>query len=127
MNLDPTTLIQIITSAIVALGIWYKDIIAQKIGIKKAKSDVASASLSNVQKNLDIYQSMIDDIDARYKLKLKEVEDSFSETITRLTHEVEGVKQINKELSEYIEEQKVIINKQSKRLDYFKKKYNEVD
>ena len=124
MSIDPMILIQYGVAIVTGVGIWYKDVIAKKIGIKKERSEGDSVALENVQKNLDIYQEMLDDVDSRYKAKLKELELSFTETIDRMKLEIEGLKGMNKDLSSFIKDQKDVIAKQSKRLDYYRVKCN---
>lgn len=134
MVIEPEQIIQYVAAIATGVGIWYKDVIAKKIGLKKEIKTNEAMALDNVQKNLDIYQEMITDIDSRYKVKLQEVEQQFLESINRMKTEVNELKVMNAELIVFINSQKTllldqkeIIGKQSKRIDYFKKKYNDLE
>jgi len=134
MEINPAEIIQYAAAIATGVGIWYKDVIAKKIGLKKEVKSLEASALENVQKNLDIYQEMITDIDSRYKQKLLDVEDNFMASIDRMKSEVLELKNMNSELIEFIAAQKLlladqkeIIMKQSRRIDYFKKKYNDLE
>ena len=125
MNLELTTILQVAGGVGTAVGLWYKDVILQRVGIKKAKTEVEATALGNVQHNLDIYQEMIDDLDKRYKGLLKEVEANFTKSVVRLNEDIEELRTVNKYLNDFVESQKKIILKINKRLDFYIKKYGE--
>ena len=127
MNIEPADLIQYGATIVTVIGVWYKDVIGRKLGIKKEVKSLEASALENVQRNLDIYQEMITDIDSRYKEKLRTMESEFIASLDRMKEEVESLRVLNAELTVFVSEQKTIISKQSKRIDYFKKKYNELD
>lgn len=92
--------------------LWYKDLIAIRLGIKKETVSLETATIENLQRNLDLYQEMVTDLDVRYKHKLEEIQKSFDESITKLQSEIEALKEINEKLKIYIE-------KQNKKLKYY--------
>jgi len=47
MNLELTTILQVAGGVGTALGLWYKDVILQRVGIKKAKTEVEATALGN--------------------------------------------------------------------------------
>lgn len=59
---------------IVGIATWHKDTIKTKLGFKAEEKNIESQTLLNLektietlQKNLDIYQEMIEDLDTKYK------------------------------------------------------------
>ncbi|OCK42530.1 hypothetical protein BA195_10160 [Tenacibaculum soleae] len=108
---------------VTGVGVWFKDKIATKLGIKKKENDVDNSSLNNVQKNLDIYQEMVEDLSEKYKQRIKDIEDSFDASMLRLQADLRALQALNEKFSKIIEEQKEIIRKQAKSLKYFQDKY----
>lgn len=110
-------------TAIAGVGAWYKEKIGTALGIKMKTNEVDNQALDNVQKNLDLYQEMVDDIDARYKKRISDIEESFKLSMAQLNDDLQTLQTLNEKFSKIIEEQKVIITKQRKSLSYYEKKY----
>jgi len=125
MTEEQIKILEYVGTAILAITIWFKDAIAIRVGIKKDKKDLEGSALTNLQKNLDIYQEMIEFSDVQYKARILEFEDNFNTTINRLKADLEQLKEINEKLKLFIDEQKVIITKQNKSLTYYRNKYGE--
>ena len=125
MTEEQIKILEYVGTAILAITIWFKDAIAIRVGIKKDKKDLEGSSLANLQKNLDIYQEMIEFSDIQYKTRIVEFENNFNTTINRLKADLEQLKEINEKLKLFIDEQKVIITKQNKSLTYYRNKYGE--
>jgi hypothetical protein len=115
-----TIFLKFIGAGIVGITLWYKDVVGVKLGIKKGDNDVQTGALENIQKNLDIYQEMVTDIDVRYKAKIKDLEDSFQHSLEILQEEVAKLQSMNKELGK-------IIKKQEKEINSYKSKYGELN
>ena len=112
-----------IFTAIAGIGGWYKEKIGTALGIKKKTKELDNQALDNVQKNLDIYQEMVDDIDTRYKQRIADIEESFQLSMKRLNEDLLTLQRLNAKFTKIIEEQKTIIAKQRKSLNYYEKKY----
>lgn len=115
-----------IAPIITAIGAYKWDWILQKLNIKQKKVDVEGSSLMNLQKNLDIYQEMVTDLDTRYKERIKDFEENFSRSMDKLKSEIEELKEINQQLEMMVREQREFITKQSKSLSYYEKKFGKI-
>lgn len=73
--------------------------------LNKSAEELEGAQLSNVEKEIQIYRDLLDDAKQR-----------FETTLLELRVEIE-------ELNNLVKEQKVFIQKQSRSLDYYEKKY----
>lgn len=100
-----------------------KDWIANKfkkskntIEIKADIEQLENAGLGNVEKSLQIFKDMLDTNTLHYQNRIKELEDTFESTLSKLKAEIV-------ELQELVQSQKVFIAKQSKSLDYYERKY----
>ncbi|WP_431137472.1 hypothetical protein [Psychroserpens mesophilus] len=120
MTPETIKILQWVGTAIGAVTLWYKDTIAIRLGIKQGEKNLEKEALENLQKNLDIYQEMVSDIDARYKAKIVELEATFQASITKLQADIVELQGINEQLSD-------IIKKQTARIKYYTKKYGEED
>ncbi|WP_048331008.1 hypothetical protein [Bizionia psychrotolerans] len=108
------------------ITLWYKDVIAMKLGIKKGKKDLQGDSLNNLQKNMDLYQELLNDMDLRYKARISDISDEFNASMTVLRAELDDLRHLNEKLKLVNEEQDALIKKQSKRLNYYNNKYGEI-
>lgn len=86
------------------------------IEIKADIEQLENAGLGNVEKSLQIFKDMLDTNTLHYQNRIKELEDTFENTLSKLKAEIV-------ELQELVQSQKVFIAKQSKSLDYYEKKY----
>lgn len=89
-----------------SLIIWYKDIIAIKLGIKKDRKSLETRTIENLQLNLNIYQEMIEDLDEKYQKRITEIQERFEYNIKQLQMEIDNLKEINTDLKKYIENQR---------------------
>tara|TARA_R110000796_G_scaffold74629_4_gene167810 strand:- start:323 stop:703 length:381 start_codon:yes stop_codon:yes gene_type:complete len=100
---------------------WFtKDRILQALNIKKEKNTATSGNLENVQKALDLWQEMLDDAVKRHKVQVTELE----EIIEKIKIDLNRLESINEKLENMVNEQREIIKKQSKKIDYYKRKYD---
>ena len=97
----------------------YKDKIAIALNWKKQKKEIDGQQLDNLQKNLDLYQEMLTDLDTRYKAKIAQIETDFKDSTDRLKEHIKSVEELNNGLKKEIKEQKEFITKQRKSLKYF--------
>lgn len=97
-----------LVSTIIALK---KDWIKDKLSQKMDEEDVEAKALQNVEKTVQIYQRMLDDMESR-----------FSTQMESLNLKVEALERRNEELDLLVEEQKELIKKQSRSLDYYRRK-----
>ncbi|MBP0904848.1 hypothetical protein ACFSKN_04725 [Mariniflexile gromovii] len=104
-------IIKYIGYCIAAITIWYKDLILAKLGIKKEENEVEKTSLNNLQQNMDLYQELVDDLDARYKTRIERLQAEFDESFGRLQSELNNLKEVNNQLNTLIEKQKKTIQK----------------
>ena len=115
-----------IAPILTAIGAYKWDWLMNKLNIKQKTADVEGTTLANLQKNLDIYQEMVTDLDKRYKDRIKDFEENFSTSMDRLRGEIEELKQINQELELMVREQKDFITKQSKSLKYYEARFGKI-
>jgi len=120
MDLETIEILQFIGTAIIGITIWFKDTIAIKLGIKQGKQNLEKEALLNLQKNLDIYQEMVTDIDLRYKAKIADLEISFKTSIKKFESELQQLQELNKKLQD-------IISKQTRRIKYYNDKYGDIE
>lgn len=118
MSEETIKIIEYVGAVILGATIWFKDALAIKLGIKKGEKNLEKEALVNLQKNLDIYQEMLTDIDARYKSKIVDLEVSFQRAIEKLQSDITELQSLNEKLSE-------IIKKQTARIKYYTSKYGE--
>tara|TARA_R110000822_G_scaffold305011_1_gene430487 strand:+ start:1448 stop:1828 length:381 start_codon:yes stop_codon:yes gene_type:complete len=114
-----------IAPILTAIGAYKWDWLMNKLSIKQKTADVEGTTLVNLQKNLDIYQEMVTDLDRRYKERIKDFEENFSTSMDRLRVEIEELRQVNQELEKIVREQKEFITKQAKSLKYYESKFGE--
>jgi|TARA_R110000822_G_scaffold242061_1_gene371272 hypothetical protein len=115
-----------IAPILTAIGAYKWDWLMNKLNIKQKSADVETTALSNLQKNLDIYQGMVTDLDRRYKERIQDFEDNFSVSMDRLRVEIDELKKINSELEGMVIEQKEFILKQSRSLQSYEKKFGKL-
>ncbi|WP_418513711.1 hypothetical protein [Corallibacter sp.] len=94
-----------------AITLWFKDAIAMKFGIKKNNKDLEKSSLNNLQQNMDLYQELVDDLDARYKARIERLQQEFDESFGKLQNELNELREVNRKLNSIIEKQKKTIQK----------------
>jgi Na+/phosphate symporter len=87
-----------------------------EIALEVNKEELEAANLDNVEKSLNIFKEMLDTNTVHYQNRIKELEQTFDSTITKLKGEID-------ELQTLVENQKKFIVKQSKSLDYYERKY----
>lgn len=115
-----------IAPVLTAIGAYKWDTIMKKLNINQKGADIESTTIDNLQKNLDLYQEMVTDLDKRYKERVKDFEESFIASMDKLNLEIEALKKVNAQLEEMVREQKMFITKQSKSLDYYEKKFGKI-
>jgi len=123
MNINIIDALPYIAPILTAIGAYKWDWLMHKLNIKQKTADVEGTTLANLQKNLDIYQDMVTDLDKRYKDRIADFEQNFTEAMDRLRVEIDDLKKINSELEEMVNEQKDFISKQSKSLKYYESKF----
>jgi len=121
--LDMLTYILPVVTAVVGFK-W--DLIMTKLNIKKEGINAENLTLNNLQKNLDIYQDMVTDLDKRYKSRIAEFEENFNKSMDRLRSEIDELKAINNELETMVKDQKMFINRQSRSLKYYESKFGKL-
>lgn len=82
-----------------------------KLHLNSSYEDIEGKQLSNVEKQIDIYRGLLDDLQIRHK----EIQASFENAIDRLKMEL-------LEANDLIEEQKKFIAKQFRSLKYYQDK-----
>jgi predicted transcriptional regulator len=97
-----------------------KDRILVALNIKKEKNTATSGHLENVQKALDLWQEMLDDAIKRHKLQVSELD----AVAAKIKDDLQRLESINEKLEAIVNEQRDIITKQSKKIDYYKRKYD---
>jgi hypothetical protein len=103
-----------------AIITWFtKDKILNALNIKKEKNDATSGNLENVQKALDLWQDMLNDAVRRHKVQVEELES----IINRLRQDYDELTKILNEQKPIISDQKELIIRQAKSLEYYKNKY----
>jgi len=76
---------------LIGLAAWHKDLIKNKLGIKKAEADIGKVTAENIQSNFNLYQSLLDDLEVRYKRQLAEIESTFKADIQELKQVIENL------------------------------------
>ncbi|MDP2686447.1 MAG: hypothetical protein Q8O62_04445 [Aequorivita sp.] len=109
-----------ISTLITGIIVWYRDKIATKLGWKKTSKEVDSITIDNIQKNLDLYQEILDDMDGRYKNRVKEIEQYFEHSISKLQIDLQSLYEFKKKLLKINKEQKQLIISLQKSLTYYK-------
>jgi uncharacterized protein (DUF3084 family) len=112
-----------IAPILTAIGAYKWDWMMNKLNLKDKNISIEGNALENLQKNLDLYQDMVTDLDKRYKDRIADFEQNFAQTMDRLRVEIDDLKKINSELEEMVKEQKDFITKQSKSLKYYESKF----
>ena len=111
-----------ILTTIIALK---KDWIASKF--EKAKHEIAvggevqdleSKQLGNVEKEIEIYRGLLDDLSTRHKVTMDEIQVTFDQQVFKLREEIQ-------ELRDLIESQKKYITNSNRRLKSYIDKYGE--
>ena len=101
----------------------YKDRILNALNIKKMKKEVDSSTSDVIEKNLKLYQEMIDDLDERHNKRI----DTLEASVDKMRVENESLRkdrdnkasEVSK-LREEIHEIKAMLGKALKQLDYYK-------
>ncbi|AGO47947.1 hypothetical protein Phi40:1_gp082 [Cellulophaga phage phi40:1] len=113
-----------LVSTIIALN---KDMIqssfsrkSNTVSIDVSKEDLESMQLKNVEHEINIYRGLLDDMVTRHKATIIDLQDSFAESLSRLEGKIE-------ELNNLVLEQKGFIEKQSKRLHFYEKKFGKIN
>lgn len=97
-----------------AVVVWFfKDKIVHALNIKKQKAEVDVSMITAHEKNIQLYQEMLDDIDARYKKRIVELENNFNENIAKLQSDLKQLERLNTEFS-------AIVDRQAKQLSRYK-------
>ena len=116
-------LIKIAIPLIVAVITWLsKDRILHALNIKKEEKVIESSQLDNVQKALDLWQEMLNDVVQRNKAQVQELE----AIIERLKIDFAELKDISDKKDLLIKEQRELIAKQSKSIKYYQDKYEKI-
>lgn len=125
MNIDNLiTILPYLAPILTALaGIRWGGLILEKLNIRQKKTEVESSTLENLQKNLDLYQEIVDDLNQKYKERITDFEDNFEHSLSKLKLELEELRTMNQQLERVIKDQKALIVKQSKSIKYYKNKY----
>lgn len=126
MSVNITDVFPYIAPILTAIGAYKWDLIMKKLNIKKEGINAENLTLNNLQKNLDIYQDMVTDLDKRYKSRIAEFEDNFNKSMDRLKSEIDELKVINNELETMVKDQKMFINRQSRSLKYYESKFGKL-
>jgi len=124
-----TELIELLKFAGLAIGgvtLWFKDTIAIRFGIKQGEKNLQAESLNNLQKNLDLYQELLTDMEVRYKHRIEDIQSEFNVSLLALRGELDDLKKLNNNLNIMIDEQEAMIKKQAKRLNYYNNKYGDI-
>lgn len=98
----------------------YKDKIMLALNIKKENTQIDGLKTENFNKNLDLYQELIDDLDTRYKKRLTDIEDMFNTQLESLKSEIQQLKDLNEELTEINRKNKELIERLQKELKQYK-------
>jgi hypothetical protein len=118
-----TKFLPYIAPVITAIGAYKWEWIMLKLNLKQKTADVENTTLANLQKNLDIYQEMVTDLDKRYKERIRDFEENFSSSMDKLKGEIDELKLVNRELEEMVKEQRLFIQKQSRSLVYYENRF----
>lgn len=85
---------------ITLIGGWIGSKELQKYKNKQAKSEATNSELNNISRNFEVYQTLIDDLENRFKSR-----------ITELEEDLEKVKTLNEELRKTISNYEKYIKK----------------
>lgn len=95
------------------------DWIKEKLNVRQQEQGVQSSSLDNLDKGVDLYKELLDDLSQRYKDKIGQIEIEFKSQLQRLQIEIDELRVLTKD-------QKDFIAKQSKSLAYYEKKHGKI-
>lgn len=95
---------------ITLLGGWYFDRKKLNSQLKQSQSETTASDLGNISKNFEVYQSIINDLELRFKTRILELEEDLSK-----------IKVLNEELRKVISDQEKYIKKLQKNLDKYEK------
>lgn len=122
MNTD--NLITVIIPLISALAVWFgKDKLLFALNIKKEEKTIENSQLENIQKALEVWQDMLDDVVKRHKLQVEELET----IISKVKLDLAKLEKINENLEKMVIEQKEFIAKQSKIIELYKNKFGNIE
>lgn len=112
-------LLPYLSTLITGIIVWYRDKIATKLGWKRTSKEIDTITLDNVQKNIDLYQELLNDLDIRYKNRVKEIEESFQISLTKLRGDLNDLETLNEKFEAINKEQRTLIQKLQKQLKYY--------
>ena len=95
----------------------------RKLTLKGKETDIEGSTLSNIEKKLDIYDRMATTLEERM-LRMSE---DYEKDSAMMKKTIEDLERFISEKNEFIKEQRLLIVKQSKSLDYYEKKYGNRD
>lgn len=99
---------------------WNKDKILDKLGIKMQEKEIDHSTSETLELNLRIYQTILEDLDIRYKRMIDGINEEFQITADKLNADLDSIRKINKDFEQIISEQKKVIQNLNKSLKYYK-------